>query len=976
MVGPATRRRVRSCTNRAARHAGVATCRGVASIVSAVITCAGIMTHAFASARRLPALFAALPALAAMAATAATAADPSRPGFTYTIEPAPAWVVPAREQPGTRVERAPLHYRVIDEQTKVDDKGATRYAHIVRVVDEAAGLAVATQVEVEFDPAYQALAWHHFDIVRDGKRLAKLDRKRIQLLQRETQLERRIYDGRVTASVVLDDVRVGDQIDFAYTLRGSNPVFDGRYVGIEWMTSHRGPVATYQHRLLAPEARRIQIRTGAPDAQVESRVERGVRETVIRRESVPQLQVDRSAPYGVLLKQEIQLSEFADWADVARWGQALFVSPPGSAAALDRKAAEIRAQTAEREQRVLAALRFVQADVRYLGTETGLNSHRPAPPEKVLEQRFGDCKDKVALLVALLRRMDIPATPVLVSTFMRGRVDTLLPSPLAFDHVIARVDLDGRTYWLDATRAHQTGPLPARQAVGFDQGLPLPAGTSGIAALPTAYAEQRMAVQDTFRVARFADAVALEARITYRGELADGIREALATRNVAEIESQAAAPYARAYPKLNATAPMRVEPSPDDDAVTLVLAYTIPDFWRFPEQKTLSGDIVQWSIIEALRIPHETGRRDPLVLAYPGVYRHTTVIEYPEDVYAAPTSQRTDDGDAHFSVGSMLDVTPRRTEYVTEARLRVDQLEPANWNAYVAQFNKLAPRASVTATVSALSLSRLELLRRDLKDTEDAMRAHRLRINTSTQYQSTLKSIVLSAQLAEGRLAPALRAQALTARAVQYDNLGRYDDAKQDLDQALALAPDVAETLNAAAVNALQLRDPARALTLAGAVLAHNPNDADARSTRAIAAYFARDYAAAKADLNELLKDRAQVRRGYPIVWLALASRAASDAAAGDKTFGDAELPTDWPRPLVDWARGKASADAVIASARSGASAAERLCEAYFYIGERYMVEGDTARAAEYFQKAVDQGVTEFLEDGSSRNRLAMLKRR
>ena len=38
------------------------------------------------------------------------------------------------------------------------------------------------------------------------------------------------------------------------------------------------------------------------------------------------------------------------------------------------------------------------------------------------------------------------------------------------------------------------------------------------------------------------------------------------------------------------------------------------------------------------------------------------------------------------------------------------------------------------------------------------------------------------------------------------------------------------------------------------------------------------------------------------------------------------------------------------------------------------MAEGDKSRAAEFFQKAIDQGVVEYVEDGSSRNRLAMLK--
>jgi lipoprotein NlpI len=111
-------------------------------------------------------------------------------------------------------------------------------------------------------------------------------------------------------------------------------------------------------------------------------------------------------------------------------------------------------------------------------------------------------------------------------------------------------------------------------------------------------------------------------------------------------------------------------------------------------------------------------------------------------------------------------------------------------------------------------------------------------------------------------------------------------------------------------------------------------------------------------------------------VWLSLASRNGGiDVSKTHEAITDDQLPTEWPRALVDWSRGKASVDAVIASAKSGSASAERLCEAYFYIGEKYLAEGDTARAKEFFQKAVDQGVTEFIEDGSSRQRLASLKR-
>lgn len=164
------------------------------------------------------------------AAARAPAGEPSRPGFTYSIERAPSWVVAAKERPGQPVAAAPMHYRLIDEQWLVEPRSQWEYNHVVRVVNDAGGLAVASQIELDFDPTIQTLALHHLDVVREGKRISKLDRRKFQLLQRETQLERRMYDGRATLSIVLDDVRIGDEIDYAYSIRGANPVFGGKFV--------------------------------------------------------------------------------------------------------------------------------------------------------------------------------------------------------------------------------------------------------------------------------------------------------------------------------------------------------------------------------------------------------------------------------------------------------------------------------------------------------------------------------------------------------------------------------------------------------------------------------------------------------------------------------------------------------------------------------------------------------------------------
>ena len=91
------------------------------------------------------------------------------------------------------------------------------------------------------------------------------------------------------------------------------------------------------------------------------------------------------------------------WSRVAAWGESLFVSPGPVPAALHAPLAQIRSASASTPGRVLRALRFVQDEVRYLGVEIGVNSHVPYPPATVMKRRFGDCKDKVLLLMTMLR---------------------------------------------------------------------------------------------------------------------------------------------------------------------------------------------------------------------------------------------------------------------------------------------------------------------------------------------------------------------------------------------------------------------------------------------------------------------------------------------------------------------------------------------------------------------------------------------
>ena len=91
------------------------------------------------------------------------------------------------------------------------------------------------------------------------------------------------------------------------------------------------------------------------------------------------------------------------------------------------------------------ALAFVQDELRYTGIELGPDSYRPAPPVETFRLRYGDCKAKALLLCTLLREMNLEAYPALVNTSARETVARRLSSPFAFNHVIVKLLLDGKT---------------------------------------------------------------------------------------------------------------------------------------------------------------------------------------------------------------------------------------------------------------------------------------------------------------------------------------------------------------------------------------------------------------------------------------------------------------------------------------------------------------------------------------------------
>jgi transglutaminase-like putative cysteine protease/tetratricopeptide (TPR) repeat protein len=113
------------------------------------------------------------------------------------------------------------------------------------------------------------------------------------------------------------------------------------------------------------------------------------------------------------------------------------------------------------QEKAYALLQYVDMNVRYTGVEFGDAAIMPNSPAETLKRKYGDCKDKAVLVVAMLRAAHIPAYVALLSAGGRQDVEPNLPGMGMFDHAIVYVP-GSPDIWIDATDEYaRLGQLPS-----------------------------------------------------------------------------------------------------------------------------------------------------------------------------------------------------------------------------------------------------------------------------------------------------------------------------------------------------------------------------------------------------------------------------------------------------------------------------------------------------------------------------------
>lgn len=394
----------------------------------------------------------------------------------------PSWVESAPAVDVTKeIGASPLI--IFDVQQRLERGVVWNYIDTAVRADTPDALTQLGTLKSSWSPDKGDLIIHRAEIWRAGQQISLLTSQRFTVLRREQQLERRELDGVLTATMPVSGLQVGDIVRVSMSVTVADQALAGNLQAATGVV--RLPAQPVFARLRAswPDATpmRWQIGPGFDSSTVTARKSGGYRFVDVpvpfpKREEMPE-----DAPRRFTMPALFQVSTFTGWEDVSRVMAPLFATDgliqPGSP--LAKEVSAIIAASPDPGERTARALQLVQSKISYLLNGMNGGNYVPQPPAKTWELRYGDCKAKTLLLLAILREMKIEAEAVLATSSGGDVLPELLPAPGAFNHVLVRAVVDNQQLWLDGTD-QGTRLADLQDTPRFFHVLPLRAAGTGL----------------------------------------------------------------------------------------------------------------------------------------------------------------------------------------------------------------------------------------------------------------------------------------------------------------------------------------------------------------------------------------------------------------------------------------------------------------------------------------------------------------
>lgn len=543
------------------------------------------------------------------------------------ITPLPTWIKNINYKLSTTSEDgAGYRYLLIDLQDNIVKK--TAYKHYAIKILNAEGIQNMSDLDFTYDPSYQKLNIHQIHIIRDGEIIQKTNDSNFQTFKKETNSERFVYDGTQSSVINLSDIRENDIIEYAYSIIGFNPINNGNY-GRTFYQQNTTPINRIYNRLVTNSKNNIQYKLYHNALEPIILNSKNEIEYVWDLNAEDFKLYDNNTPAWYDFYKRVSITTFNNWKQVVDWAIPLFKYNKEDVVNINLQLTP----NTSREEKILEIIRFVQDDIRYLGFESGISAYKPHSPKKVYNQRYGDCKDKSLLLVALLKKEGVTAFPLLVNTYEKDELSDKLPSNQVFNHCVVNITHENKNYYIDPTISNQGGDLDHISFPDYTYGLPIKHHETELLKIPKQKLP-KLTINETITIDSIGGNATLKIISNYSGNKSDYIRSYFNTSTKESINKDYLNFYSSLYPNIELFSNVKIKNDYRNttNKITTEENYIIKDFWLKNEDKANIYCETYPLVLETI-VDHTNSaeRSMPYYLGNSQAFSQKTTINIPED---------------------------------------------------------------------------------------------------------------------------------------------------------------------------------------------------------------------------------------------------------------------------------------------------------------------------------------------------------
>jgi cellulose synthase operon protein C len=248
------------------------------------------------------------------------------------------------------------------------------------------------------------------------------------------------YDLRAEV-VIFEGLRAGDVLEIQYSISdvSAENALAGYFGDLDFL-AESVPRQRWRYVLLAPAGRSFFFnRPKVTDLEFKEEQKGGESVFTFAARNVPRVVSEPGMPGFAEVSPYLHVSTHSGWEEMGRWYWNLVEDQLAADDTITRAAHQAAAGARTLLDKVRAVHRYVLENTRYVALEFGIHGYKPYRVSQVLARRFGDCKDKASLMLALLRAVGVDSELVLLRTRRGGRIESVPASLAVFDHAIVYV---------------------------------------------------------------------------------------------------------------------------------------------------------------------------------------------------------------------------------------------------------------------------------------------------------------------------------------------------------------------------------------------------------------------------------------------------------------------------------------------------------------------------------------------------------